>query len=156
MQVVSVGRARGPIADAIAAYEARVARYFGFGAAEVREETGRRGGPDQVKHAEGERLLARAAHGTELVALHRGGEAWTSGRFARYLEELGVQGKPGATFLIGGALGLSDDLLARASHRVSLSACTFPHDLARLVLVEQLYRAGTIIRGEPYHKGPTA
>jgi len=90
--------------------------------------------------------------GVEIVALTRKGEAWSSTRLARYLEALAVQGRAGAAFLIGGAWGLAEDLLARASHRLSLSSLTLPHELARLVLAEQLYRAGTILRGEPYHK----
>ena len=69
------------------------------------------------------------------------------------LGELALRGSPGAAFLIGGAFGLDRTLLRDATHRVSLSPMTMPHDLARLVLAEQLYRAGTIVRGEPYHKG---
>lgn len=154
--VLSVGRPRGHVGAAVAEYEARIARYFNFATAEVREETGRGAAAPRIMQAEGERLLARVPDGTESVALHREGESWSSGRFARYLAELGLHGSPGVTFVIGGAFGLSEDVLGQARHRLSLSACTLPHDLARLVLVEQLYRAGTINRGEPYHKGPAA
>jgi 23S rRNA (pseudouridine1915-N3)-methyltransferase len=102
---------------------------------------------------EGKRLLARVPAGAEVVALDRRGAAWSSERLARYLDELAIRASPGAAFLIGGAFGLSEEVLARASHRLSLSALTFPHELARLIMAEQLYRAGTILRGEPYHKG---
>lgn len=154
VKIVAVGRARGPIADAIADYETRAQRYFSFSSAEVREESCR--GPadvPRVKTQEGERLLARAGDATQLVALHRGGNLWTSGQFARYLADPIAQAGPGVAFLIGGAFGLADSVIASAAHRVSLSGCTLPHELARLVLTEQLYRAGTITRGEPYHKG---
>jgi 23S rRNA (pseudouridine1915-N3)-methyltransferase len=88
-----------------------------------------------------------------VVAVDERGAAWSSEQLAAYLDSLGVQGKSGVAFLIGGPFGLSDDL-RQASHRLlSLSAFTLPHELARLVLAEQIYRAGTIVRGEPYHKG---
>jgi 23S rRNA (pseudouridine1915-N3)-methyltransferase len=152
--VAAVGRPRGPVAEAIAEYESRAARYFGFDAAEVKEEPFRRpGDAARVRDEEGKRLLARVPAGAEIVALHETGRQWSSHRLAEYLAELGVRGSPGAAFLIGGAYGLSDDVLARARHQLSLSAFTLPHELARLVLAEQLYRAGTINRGEPYHKG---
>ena len=140
--VAAVGRPRGPVAEAIAEYESRVARYFAFDAAEVKEEAFRRAGD-----------AARVPTGAEIIALHETGRPWSSHRLAEYLAELALRGSPGAAFLIGGAYGLSDDVLGRARHPLSLSAFTLPHELARLVMGEQLYRAGTINRGEPYHKG---
>ncbi len=155
--VVAVGKVRGPAAEMVADYEGRARRYFAFEAAEVKEETLRRPGDvARVREEEGKRLLARVPAGVEVVALHEGGVQWASERLARYLEELAVRASPGAAFLIGGAYGLSDELLRRARHQLSLSAMTLPHEIARLVLAEQLYRAGTIQRGEPYHKGREA
>lgn len=151
--LVAVGRVRGPLAEVVAEYESRARRYFGFDAVEVREEPARPGVPiERVREEEGRRLLARVPPGMERIALHREGDDWGSERLARYLGELALRGSPGAAFLIGGAFGLSDALLAQATHRLSLSAFTLPHELARLVITEQIYRAGTIARGEPYHK----
>ena len=151
---LAVGRARGPVADAIAEYEKRAARYFSFEAVEVKEEQFRgKADVQRVRDEEGRRLLARVPPGAEIVALHETGKQWTSQQLADWLQELAVRGSPGAAFVIGGAYGLSDEILRTARHQLSLSAFTMPHELARLVLAEQLYRAGTIARGEPYHKG---
>jgi len=73
--------------------------------------------------------------------------------FARWLDGFAVSGAPGVVFVIGGAFGLSDAVLRTVTRTITLSPGTLPHDLARVVLLEQLYRAGTILRGEPYHKG---
>lgn len=155
--VAAVGKVRGMLADALAEYETRTRRYFAFDAAEVKEEPYRRSGDaGRVRDEEGKRLLARVPQGAQVVALHETGKQWTSVQLADYLSGLAVQGSPGAAFLIGGAYGLSDEVLARAAVRLSLSAMTLTHELARLVLTEQLYRAGTIQRGEPYHKGREA
>lgn len=152
--LLAVGRPRGEAAELIAGYEARAKRYFAFDAAEVKEEAFRRpGDAARVRDEEGKRLLARVPAGVEIVALHETGKQWTSQRLAEWIEELGVRGSPGAAFVIGGAYGLSDVVLSRARHQLSLSDMTLPHELARLILAEQLYRAGTILRGEPYHKG---
>ena len=152
--VVSVGRAKGAVGEAIGEYEARARRYFTFEAHEVKEEPYRgRGDAPRVRGEEGRRILARVPAGAELVALHETGRAWDSHRLAAYLAELQLRASPGAAFLIGGAYGLSDEILSRASHTLALGSLTLPHELARLVLTEQLYRAGTINRGEPYHKG---
>lgn len=152
--LLAVGRPRGPAAELVAEYEARAKRYFALEVAEVKEEPFRRpGDATRVRDEEGKRLLARVPTGVEIVALHETGKQWSSQRLAAWLDELGVRGSPGAAFVIGGAYGLSDELLTRARHQLSLSAMTLPHELARLVLAEQLYRAGTILRGEPYHKG---
>lgn len=155
--IAAVGRSGRLLEPAIADYAARASRYFSLDVVEVKEEKAARGTtPSHVQAAEGERLLKRVPSGLELVALTRTGDAWSSTRFARFLEKKAVQGEPGVAFLIGGALGLSDDVLRNASRRMRLSTCTLPHDLARLVLLEQIYRAGTILRGEPYHKGTDA
>lgn len=86
------------------------------------------------------------------VALTRTGDPTTSERLSRDLARLSVESSPGVAYLIGGAHGLSDDVLRDAHARLRLSTLTLSHDLARLVLAEQLYRAGTIMRNEPYHK----
>lgn len=153
--LLAVGRIRPPLRDACLEYERRVAHYFRFETVEVREETARDADSARVRRAEGERLLARVPEGVDTVALHRAGELWSSRRLAEYLDALAVRGAAGAAFLIGGAFGLADECLERATHVLSLSGFTLPHELARLVLTEQLYRAGTICRGEPYHKERT-
>ena len=87
----------------------------------------------------------------ETIALDVAGETWTTERFARHLDDRMLHGGRAITFAIGGADGLPAALVARASLRLSLSAMTLPHRMARLVLLEQIYRALSIIRGEPYH-----
>lgn len=139
---------------AIEEYEQRAGRYWKVQAVVVKAETASRNRPvDEIQAAEAERLRAAAAGAADLVALTRGGASWDSPRLARYLEDLAVQGRGDVAFILGGAFGLHQTLLRHARHRLSLSPMTMPHDLARLVLAEQLYRAGTIVRGEPYHKG---
>lgn len=149
-----VGKPRGELAPATAEYERRARRYHALEVVEVKEAPGRRGGGAQeVMDDEGRRLLARIPANFEVVALHREGEPWSSVRLARYLAESALRATPGIAFVVGGAFGLSREVLDRARHHLSLSAFTLPHEMARLVLAEQLYRAGTIARGEPYHKG---
>jgi 23S rRNA (pseudouridine1915-N3)-methyltransferase len=152
-----VGRVKGAMADPIRNYEERIRHYFPFEVVEVKEESAARGRSAlQVMEAEGERLLARVPAGAEVVALHRTGDSWSSERLARHLGELAVGSHPGVAFIIGGAFGLPPAVLARSTRLLSLSAMTLPHELARLVITEQLYRAGTILRGEPYHKTTTS
>ncbi len=103
--------------------------------------------------AEAERMLPRLPVGASVFALTREGKGMGSRALARALEEQAVRSSPGVAFLIGGAHGLSPSVLSRADRNLSLSDMTLPHEMARLVLAEQLYRAGTILRGEPYHKG---
>jgi 23S rRNA (pseudouridine1915-N3)-methyltransferase len=87
----------------------------------------------------------------ETIALDVGGDAWSTDRLARHVGDRMLHGGRALTFAIGGADGLPPALLGRAAVRLSLSAMTLPHRMARLVLLEQIYRALTIIRGEPYH-----
>lgn len=146
--VLTVGKPGALLAPAIREYEARAARYFSL---EVIEVAAGRGadGPD----VEARRILARVPEGFDVVALTRKGKRMSSKGLARYLSALGLYGRPGVAFLVGGPHGLSEPALAGAEHRLSLSAMSLPRDVARLLLAEQIYRAGTLMRGEPYHKG---
>lgn len=144
------------LAAAIRDYESRVTRYFSFEAVEVRPQriprTPRTGDRRAIADTESSALLSRVPEGIEIVALDRRGAQWSSEELASYLKELAVLGKPGVAFLIGGPVGLSTIALERADKVLALSSLTLPHELARLVLAEQIYRSGTIQRGEPYHK----
>jgi 23S rRNA (pseudouridine1915-N3)-methyltransferase len=133
--IATVGAPRNrAMAEAIADYEGRAARYWPLDVREVREER-----------------LAGAVAEVDVVACAEDGARMSSEEFARWLQAARERAKDFA-FVIGGAFGLPETLLARAKSRLSLAPWTLPHELARLVLAEQLYRAGTIVRGEPYHK----
>ncbi len=152
--VVAVGKVKGPLAHVVAEYERRAARYWKLAVEEV-DAGARRGSQDSeaVMTAEAGRLLAHVPDELELIALTRGGKGMGSAELSGYLQELAVRSSAGAAFVIGGAHGLAQDILTKARRRLSLSAMTLPHEFARLFLAEQLYRAGTIARGEPYHTG---
>lgn len=149
--VAVVGKPRNAaLAAAIADYETRAARYWPLDVHEVREERAGALPAAQVREREGERLLERAGRG-RVVACDPGGKSYTSEEFAAWLQQERDADRDVA-ILIGGAHGLSEKVLSRAMSRLSLAPWTLPHELARLVLAEQLYRAGSIVRGEPYHK----
>ena len=150
--VTVVGKPRDAgLAAAIHEYETRAARYWPLEVHEVREEPARSGSADLVRDREGERLVGRLPPGCDVVACDEQGKEMTSEEFARGLQGTRESARDVA-FAIGGAFGLSEELRGRARLRLSLAPWTLPHELARLVLAEQLYRAGTIVRGEPYHK----
>ena len=136
---IVVGRAGAPLKDAILEYETRAGRYWKFNVIEVASEA---------------RLLGRLPERAQIVALTRTGRGMSSTELAGYLQDHALHSTPEVCFVIGGASGLGAGVLDRAQKRWSLSDATLPHQLARLLLAEQLYRAGTIIRNEPYHKGP--
>ena len=152
VHVVAAGRLSSAVLrEACADY---VQRFQRFGKLTVREV---RAGPAHAPRAErmrkeGERLLAAAPPKARIVALTRAGQPETSEGFARRLAQWHA-GAVDVAFLIGGAYGLAPDVLARSDATLSLSSLTLPHEIARLVLLEQLYRASTILQGTPYHKG---
>jgi 23S rRNA (pseudouridine1915-N3)-methyltransferase len=106
----------------------------------------------RVKEKEGERILAKIAPDAHVIALAIEGKMRTSEDLADNLDKLATYGKSKVAFVIGGSLGLSEEVLKRANETLSFSKMTFPHQLMRLILVEQVYRAFRINRGEPYHK----
>jgi 23S rRNA (pseudouridine1915-N3)-methyltransferase len=107
---------------------------------------------EQVKQKEGERILAKISQDTHVIALAINGKMQSSEELADSLDKLATYGKSKLAFVIGGSLGLSDEVLRRSNDQLSFSKMTFPHQLMRLILVEQIYRAFRINRGEPYHK----
>jgi 23S rRNA (pseudouridine1915-N3)-methyltransferase len=151
IRVVAVGKDRsGLYAPAVEEYAKRIGRHARFEIVEV-PEARRHAGTPRARDEEGESLLARLGERERVVALDERGEEETSVAFAKRLERWLARGQDVA-LVIGGADGLSDAVRARASEALALSRMTLAHRLARLVLVEQLYRAFTIVRGEPYHK----
>ncbi|MFT4414556.1 23S rRNA (pseudouridine(1915)-N(3))-methyltransferase RlmH [Fredinandcohnia humi] len=107
---------------------------------------------EQVKQKEGERILAKLSDDTHVIALAIEGKMKSSEQLALDIEKLATYGKSKIAFIIGGSLGLSNEVMKRANDTLSFSKMTFPHQLMRLILLEQIYRAFRINRGEPYHK----
>jgi 23S rRNA (pseudouridine1915-N3)-methyltransferase len=151
LRIVVVGRPRNAaIADAVRDYEQRAGRYWPLEVREVKEESAKSLDPAVVRTREWARLAEAAGSGAVVLCDH-GGRGLDSVTFTSYLDSLRADGRDVA-FVIGGAFGLPDEAKAAAADRIALAPWTLPHELARLVLAEQLYRAGTILRGEPYHK----
>lgn len=154
LRIISVGKTRqSHVTDGIALYLKRVSRVFPTELVDVPDLKAGKHPPQQAKDLEAERLLAAVPPGARLIALDEGGEMFSSQGLAEWLQERMNRGERHLCFLIGGPYGHGQAVLAAADLRLSLSAMTFPHDLARLVLMEQLYRATTILRNEPYHHG---
>ena len=105
-----------------------------------------------IKEKEGKKILSKIKDNSYLIALAIDGKNLSSEELAETINKLGVRGVSNITFVIGGSLGLSDEVLSRADYKLSFSKMTFPHQLMRLILLEQVYRAYRINNGEPYHK----
>lgn len=152
--VAAVGKPRNAeLAAAIEHYEGRAAKYWPLDVRIVKEENARGASESQialVKEKEAERLSERVG-GATVIACDERGSAMSSRKFATFLKDFRDRSRDVA-FVIGGAYGLAESLRERGQTRLALAPWTLPHELARLVLAEQLYRAGTIVRGEPYHK----
>jgi 23S rRNA (pseudouridine1915-N3)-methyltransferase len=150
-RLLVVGRPRDKaLAAAIGVYETRVARYWPLEVVELRDEPARGRNADLIRQAEAERILARV-QSQYLIICDEHGERLSSVDFARRLRELQERAMD-VEFVIGGAYGLGMAVKQTAAKSLALAPWTLSHELARLVLAEQLYRAGTIVRGEPYHK----
>jgi len=149
--IAAVGKPRdAALAAAIGHYESRAARYWPLDVREVKEESAKGARPAAVVAREAERLMARV-EGATVVACDERGTTMSSVKFASFLQEARERATDIA-FVIGGAHGLGEAVTKHARQRLALAPWTLPHELARLVLAEQLYRAGTIVRREPYHK----
>jgi 23S rRNA (pseudouridine1915-N3)-methyltransferase len=151
LTVVAVGKLRPYYRLACDDYARRLRRYAVIREQEVREAS-RAPTPAIQRAEEAARLEARIADASTVVALAREGTGWSSSELARQLERWLLFARP-LVLVIGGSHGLDPALLGRATARWSLGPLTFPHELARVISFEQVYRAFTILRGEPYHKG---
>lgn len=108
--------------------------------------------PEQTKETEGNIIIQNLRSGTKLIALDEHGKDFTSQTFAKFIADSALRGDSDLTFVIGGANGLSPEILKKSSMQICLGKMTLPHMLARVVLIEQIYRAETIISGHPYHR----
>ncbi|MFP3868026.1 MAG: 23S rRNA (pseudouridine(1915)-N(3))-methyltransferase RlmH [Desulfobacteraceae bacterium] len=151
--VLMVGKTRtGFIQEGMAIYQKRLRSYVKLSLVTVREERPRAGlTAELIREREGARLLAQIPRPARVVTLEVEGEPITSEGLAHWLTALEEASSAPVVFVVGGHLGLSPAVAARADHRLSLSRCTFTHELTRLLLLEQLYRAMTIRAGHPYH-----
>ena len=142
--------------DAIAEYSKRLSRYCKLEIVEVADEKTPDNASDTVEDAirdkEGERILKYIKEDAYVITLEIAGKMLTSEEMAEKIEKLGVQGTSHIIFIIGGSIGLGREILKRSDYALSFSKMTFPHQLMRVILLEQIFRSYRIINHEPYHK----
>ncbi|WP_418223024.1 23S rRNA (pseudouridine(1915)-N(3))-methyltransferase RlmH [Clostridium isatidis] len=155
--IISVGKLKEKyLKEAIDEYSKRLSRYCKLEIIELADEKT----PDnasekeelQIKDKEGDLILSKIKDNMFVIALDLKGKEMTSEEFANYIENLGVMGNSNIAFVIGGSLGLSKKVISRSNYKLCFSKMTFPHQLFRVMLLEQIYRAFRIMKNEPYHK----
>jgi len=157
ISIITVGKVREQyLIHGIDEYMKRLQRYATVVIIEVAEEqvpeSLSAAEQQQAKNRKGERMHKDIRDSQYLIALAMQGKQFTSEQFADHLQTLLLNGRSDLVFLIGGSLGLADDVLRRADLQLSFGKMTFPHQVMRMILLEQIYRGCKIIRGEPYHK----
>ncbi|NTV56550.1 MAG: 23S rRNA (pseudouridine(1915)-N(3))-methyltransferase RlmH [Deltaproteobacteria bacterium] len=154
IRIIVADRTRSPfLAEGEAFYLKRLQSYAQVEWIEVKPVRMTKGRPEEeILHLEGQALIRKRGPKDYLVALDRTGRQYGSEEFAGRLEKVAMNASGGITFMIGGPLGLSGDVLAESDEILSLSRFTFTHEMSRVLLLEQIYRAFTILKGEKYHK----
>jgi len=155
--IISVGKLKERyLKEAVEEYSKRLSKYCKLDIIEVADEKApenmSRAEEEAVKQKEGQAILKHIKNDTYAIALAIEGKMLSSEGFSEFINGLGIKGKSNIAFIIGGSLGLSDEVLRRADYKLSFSPMTFPHQLMRVILLEQIYRGFKIIRGETYHK----
>lgn len=155
--IIGVGKIKETyFRDAIAEYSKRLSKYCKFQIIEVSDEecpeNAKAAEEEQIKNREGERILKKIPSGAYVIALAIDGRKTDSVGFSKELEHIFLSGKNEICFIIGGSIGLSETVLTAADRKLSFSDMTFPHQLMRVILSEQIYRAFRIMNHEPYHK----
>lgn len=155
--VVTVGKIKEKFfTDAIGEYAKRLTKYCKLEQVEVSDEKAPENLSDkeaiQIKDKEGERILAKIPDSAYVICLAIEGKTLSSEGLSDKLAQLGLNGDSHVVFVIGGSLGLSQNVLSRADFKLSFSSMTFPHQLMKVILLEQIYRSFRIMKGEPYHK----
>lgn len=157
ISIICVGKIKEKfLKDGIAEFQKRLSKYCNLEVIEVADEKT----PDHASVVEEEKIKEKEAARVEkhlrkdayIIALEINGEMLTSEQLAEKIEKLGISGKSHIIFLIGGSLGMSQGLLKKVDYKLSFSRMTFPHQMMRMFLLEQIYRSYRIINGEPYHK----
>lgn len=157
IKIITVGKLKEKyLKEGIAEYTKRLGSYCKLQIIEVADEKAPENLSDKememIKDKEGEKILAKIPEQSYVFAMAIQGKQYDSVEFANEIDKLGTSGKSDIVFVIGGSLGLSQAVLSRANQRISFGKLTYPHQLMRLVLVEQIYRAFRIIHGHAYHK----
>ena len=157
IRIISVGKIKEKYwNDAIAEYQKRLSRYCRLIMSAAADEKTPEGASDaeerQIRETEGTRIMRLLRDQDYVIALEIAGKELDSEELSRNLQNLMVAGKSSIAFVIGGSLGLSDEVLRRADYRLSFSRMTFPHQMMRVILLEQIYRSFRIMNHEPYHK----
>lgn len=155
--IVTVGKIKEKyLRDAIAEYTKRLSKYCKLDIVEVADEktpdNASAAVEDGIRQKEGERILKNIPDDVFVITLEIEGKMLDSVEFSKKIEQLGIQGKSHIFFVIGGSIGLGPDVLKRSNYALSFSKMTFPHQLMRVILLEQIYRAYRIQMKEPYHK----
>ncbi|MDO4311893.1 MAG: 23S rRNA (pseudouridine(1915)-N(3))-methyltransferase RlmH [Eubacteriales bacterium] len=155
--LITVGKIKEKyLKDAIAEYSKRLSKYCKLEILEVADEktpdTASEAVENMIRAKEGERILKHIKEDAYVITLEIEGRQLTSEKLAEKIETLGVQGNSHIIFIIGGSIGLGTEVLKRSDYALSFSKMTFPHQLMRVILLEQIYRSYRIINGEPYHK----
>ncbi len=157
IDILTVGKIKGNyLNEGIKEYGKRLSRYCSLDIIEVDDEKAPENLSDKememIKDREGDKLLSKIPSGAFVVALAIEGKQLSSEALSAKLNDIMVEGNSHIVFIIGGSLGLSKEVLRRADLKLSFSRMTFPHQLMRMILLEQIYRAFRIMRNEPYHK----
>ena len=155
--ILTVGKIKEKyLKDAIAEYAKRLSRYCKLEIVEVADEKTIENASQvmktQIRDKEAERLMKYIREDAYVITLEIKGKQLTSEELSEKINQLGIQGKSHIIFVIGGSIGLGDEILKRSDYALSFSKMTFPHQLMRVILLEQIYRSYRIINGEPYHK----
>ena len=155
--LITVGKIKEKyLKDAIAEYSKRLSKYCKLDIIEVADEktldNASETVEDMIRFKEGERILKHVKDDAYVITLEIQGKLLTSEELADKIDSLGIQGTSHIVFIIGGSIGLGTEVLKRSNYALSFSKMTFPHQLMRVILLEQIYRSYRIISGEPYHK----
>ena len=157
IQIAAVGKIKERyLKDAIEEYSKRLSRYYSLEITEVSDEKAAENlslaEEEAVREREGERLLKQIRDDAYVITLDLQGKQLSSEQLAAQMEDLVLRGESRITFVIGGSLGLGKNVKKRSDYALSFSKMTFPHQLMRVILLEQVYRSFKIRKGEPYHK----
>ncbi|MDV3425714.1 MAG: 23S rRNA (pseudouridine(1915)-N(3))-methyltransferase RlmH [Bacillota bacterium] len=157
IKITAVGKLKEKyLKEALEQYTKRLSRYAKISITELQDEKTPESASEKeeemIKKIEGEKILKSIEEGSFVIAMDLNGKMLTSVEFSSIISDLGLQGKSNINFIIGGSLGLSPEVLQRADYKLCFSKMTFPHQLFRVMLLEQIYRGFRIMYGEPYHK----